>query len=375
MILKTDNLKELSQTILPAVESTDISSLPETLELIASNGILNFNVTNKEYFLNVKLPVDPNEEFHATINAILFLRLISQLTTETVELTIDNSSLVIKANGVYHIALIFEEDKLFHLPVITIEVVDEIFHINGDSLFSILKYNTKQISTGILSRPVQKMYYVDENGAITFTSGACVNKFINPLNKPIKLLFNQRLVKLFKLFKDLNVVFKVGHSDLDNGFKQSKVQFESSNIVLTAILPSDSDMLNSVPVSAIRSRAETNYPCNVYVDTSTFSDAINRMKLFVAINKAIIPYLKLVFTSDCVLIQDLDGKNVEKVTYSKDQSFEMDEYYLVVDLNELQSVLDTCSESILKFSFGDSQAMVISRLNIKNIIPEVRIDD
>lgn len=143
MILKTDNLKELSQTILPAVESTDISSLPETLELIASNGILNFNVTNKEYFLNVKLPVDPNEEFHATINAILFLRLISQLTTETVELTIDNSSLVIKANGVYHIALIFEEDKLFELPVITIDVVDEIFNINGDSLFSILKYNTK----------------------------------------------------------------------------------------------------------------------------------------------------------------------------------------------------------------------------------------
>ena len=375
MILKTDNLKELSQTILPAVESTDISSLPETLELIASNGVLNFNVTNKEYFLNVKLPVDPNEEFHATINAILFLRLISQLTTETVELTIDNSSLVIKANGVYHIALIFEEDKLFELPVITIDVVDEIFNINGDSLFSILKYNTKQISTGILSRPVQKMYYVDENGAITFTSGACVNKFINPLNKPIKLLFNQRLVKLFKLFKDLTVVFKVGHSDLDNGFKQSKVQFESSNIVLTAILPSDSDMLNSVPVSAIRNRAEANYPCNVYINTSTFNDAINRMKLFVSINKAMIPYLKLVFTSTCVLIQDLEGKNVEKVVYSKDQSFEMDDYYLVVDLNELQGVLDTCTESILKFSFGDSQALVISRVNIKNIIPEVRIDD
>jgi hypothetical protein len=45
---------------------------------------------------------------------------------------------------------------------------------------------------------------------------------------------------------------------------------------------------------------------------------------------------------------------VEKVVYSKDQSFEMDDYYLVVDLNELQGVLDTCTESILKFSFGDS---------------------
>ena len=56
------------------------------------------------------------------------------------------------------------------------------------------------------------MYYVDNEGAITFTSGACVTKF--DLAGDIKLLFNQRLVKLFKLFKNTKVHFTVGNTNI-----------------------------------------------------------------------------------------------------------------------------------------------------------------
>lgn len=374
MILKTDSLKDLAQTILPAVESTDISSLPETLELISDNGILNFNVTNREYFLNVKLNVTSNESFHATINAILFLKLISQLTTETVDLSTDDSSLIIKSNGVYKLALIFDGDKMLELPKINIENIQETFSIEGNTLFSILKYNTKQISTGILSRPVQKMYYVDSDGAITFTSGACVNYFSKPLEKNVSLLFNQRLVKLFKLFRNTNVEFKLGQSDQSNDFVQTKVSFKSDNIVLTAILNSDPALLNSVPVKAIRSRAEFNYPYSISINTSLLNDCISRMKLFVSQDRAMIPYIKLLFKTNSILLSDLEERSFEKINYSNDDLLDMDDYTLVVDLNELQGVLDTCVESVIKFSFGDSQALVISHGIIKNVIPEVRLD-
>jgi len=40
MIIKIDDLKNLSQIILPAVETTDLSSLTDTLELYAHDGIL-----------------------------------------------------------------------------------------------------------------------------------------------------------------------------------------------------------------------------------------------------------------------------------------------------------------------------------------------
>jgi hypothetical protein len=45
-----------------------------------------------------------------------------------------------------------------------------------------------------------------------------------------------------------------------------------------------------------------------------------------------------------------------------------------LDLNDLQAVLDTYSESDLTFNFGDGQCLVVSRVSIKNIIPEVSVN-
>ena len=154
MILKVEELKNLSSIILPAVESTDLTSLPETLELVASNGVLKFSITNKEYLLDVSMNIDFEESFEATVNATLFLKLISQTTTELVELSVTDSSLIIKGNGTYKLPLIFDNDVLFKIPRIDIDNVLTEFDIEGDILVNILKYNTKQISTGILSRPV-----------------------------------------------------------------------------------------------------------------------------------------------------------------------------------------------------------------------------
>lgn len=373
MILKVKDLKDLSGIILPAVESTDLTALPETLELVASNGILNFSITNKEYLLDVSVPIDYDEKFEATVNATLFLKLISQTSTELIELFVKDNSLIIKGNGTYNLPLIFQNNELFKIPRIVIDTIDSEFDIEGDLLFNILKYNTKQISTGILSRPVQKMYYIDNEGAITFTSGACVTKF--NLDKPIKLLFNQRLVKLFKLFKNNKVHFTLGHTNISNELTQTKIKFEINNIKLTAIVSSDTDMINSVPVKAIRDRAYKDYPYSISVNTSKFNDSINRMKLFIGDGKSLISYIKLTFNSDSLILSDIDNINTESVSYSS-SSLSLDKpYTLAIDLIDLQAVLDTYLGSDLILNFGDHQALVISRVSIKNIIPEVRLED
>ena len=75
---------------------------------------------------------------------------------------------------------------------------------------------------------------MDEKGAITFTNGACVNSFT--LEQPVKLLFNNRLVKLFKLFKDESVKFTIGYDPISDDIIQTKVRFATSDIIITAIL-------------------------------------------------------------------------------------------------------------------------------------------
>ena len=96
---------------------------------------------------------------------------------------------------------------------------------------SILQFNSKELSKGIISRPIQKLYYVDEHGALTFTTGACVNSF--ELQQPVKLLLNDRLVKLFKLFKGEQVDFTLGYDTISEDTIQTKVRFESDDIIIT----------------------------------------------------------------------------------------------------------------------------------------------
>ena len=172
MIIRIEDLKNVAQIILNAVDSNELSVITETLEIKVENNIFYMNVTNREYYARVKLPMHQTEEaFHATVNANLFLKLVSQITTDTVEFKVNKTSLMITANGVYKLPLIFDNDSLLELPEITINNITSEFDIEGNILSSILQYNSKQLTVGSISRPVQKLYYIDEKGALTVQEG------------------------------------------------------------------------------------------------------------------------------------------------------------------------------------------------------------
>lgn len=371
MIIRIEDLKNISQTILAAVDNNELSIITETLELVVTNKTLFMNVTNREYYAQVKLNIDEDENLHATVNANLFLKLISQITTDTVEFNVSDSYLHIKANGNYKIPLIYDDDKLLQLPTIDLNNVTTEMDISGETLLSIAQYNSKQLNTGTISKPVQKMYYVDDTGAITFTSGACVNTF--KLDKPVKILLNGRLVKLFKLFKGSKVHFKLAYDSISDDITQTKVSFESDNIVLRAILSCDDSMISSVPVTAIRARATADYPHSVNLNRDAFIESINRLMLFTSVGKNTNAYCKFTFATDNVIITDFDGENLEKLVYNNDTTNIDDNYVAALDLTDIKSVLDTCAEQYITVKFGDSQAIAICRGNIVNIIPELHV--
>ena len=370
IVIKTDAFKDVCSKILTAVDSTELSIVTETLELVTKKNILVMGVTNREYFAEVKLEMAEEYDFHATVNASLFLKLVSQITTENIQLNVVDNTLVVKGNGIYKLPLIFDGEELLTLPQINIENVTAEFPIKAEVLNSILTYNSKELTKGVISKPIQKLYYVDEMGAITFTSGACVNSFTLP--QPIKVLFNNRLVKLFKLFKDGDVEFKLGFDAISNDIVQTKVQFATESVTVTAILSCDDSLLNSVPVGGIRGRANANYPYSVNVNKDALIQTINRLTLFnsgkTAFSK---PYGKFEFGKDSVTIYDYNKENSEVVDYASGSV--ADGYTAMLNLTDLKATLDTCVESHLCINFGDSSAVVISRGNVKNVIPEVKL--
>lgn len=368
MIIKTSLLNKICDKILSAVDSSDMTSITETLELRGIDENLYLSVTNREYFVRVKVAGGATEEFHASVNADVFLKLIPRITTEDIELIINDNYLEIKGNGSYKLPLVYDNDKVLTLPPININNITGAFDISTETLRSIDNYNSKELSKGIISKPVQRYFYVDNQGAITFTSGACVNNFT--LDTSVKMLLNLKTVKLFKLFDGESVHVEVGQDITPEGITQSKVRFSSENVTLTSITTSDDSLINGVPVDAIRKRANETYLYSVELDKDELLQAINRFLLFNQSNTSDM-YCKFIFDSNKLSIQDNIGGNSEVLPYN--QHLDMTEpYEAMLELKGLKSTLETCKIKYINIAFGNHTAIVISRFNVKNVIPEAR---
>lgn len=368
MIIKTEQLADACKKILSAVDTGISSVVNETLEIKAEDKVLSLSVTNKEYFVTTKINLDVAEQFRAVVDATLFLNLVSKVTTDNIELSIKDTTLVVKANGTYKFPMIYIDSNLLVLPQINIDNKTLETTLSSEILSSIYAYNLPELNKGNIVKPIQKMFYVDEKGCITFTSGACANYFT--LEKPMKILLSQKVVKLFKLFKDSDVKFTLGYDEV-NGVVMTKVCFENDATSLTAILASDASLLNSVPANAIRGRAETTYPNTISINKSDLIHTIDRLLLFNSVGSALHKTLgKFIFKTDGVSVFDIAGVNEEFIKYDNTQATDA-EYSTILDLADLKMTLDSVVESHVTLHYGNHQAVVLARGNVKNVIPEI----
>ncbi len=365
MIINTQKLQEISNKILQAVDTdatTSVSSNGDKLELVVENNQLRLNVTNKEYYARVVIDDVANEDLRAVVDARLFLNLISKLSTENIELTTGNSTLKIKSGGSNYKLPFSDVEKLDEINIIN---VTSSFNISSDILLSILNYNSKEIKSGT-TLPIQKLFYVDEQGCLTFTTGACVNNFT--LDQPIKLLLNQKLVKLFKLFKNGAVKFTLGYDEVSGGVIQTKVKFENDEISITAITSTDNSLLDKFPVDKIRALANSTLSYQAQLNKNELSNAITRLLLVNAsrggFNKI---FGTIKFNKDSVVVYDSKEENNEVISCKTNV---VDTYSSIIDIENLKSILDSCVEDDILFNFGNKSCIILSRGNVKNVLPE-----
>lgn len=366
MIVLTEDIKSVCNKILFAIDSQNSTQITESVEMYTEGTYLYLCVTNKEYFVKIKLNVYDEYEFHATVSAASFLKLISKMNSASIELTCDGNCLIVKGDGKYKIPTIFDSNgKMLTLPEIHMDQKTIEFDISNDIISSIPKYrykfNNKQLKK-MYSNTVQDMYYIDEDGCLTFTSGACINSF--KLDKPCKFLLTDKIVKLFRLFKEEFAEFNLGHK-LFNEITQTVISLKDSNIELTAIL-NDSSLINSVPATVIRKRATNVYPHNVVVNKDMFVKAIDRLMIF---DPDIAGYFE--FSTGYVDISNKIKTNVEKIEYVNNADTLTTSYKASLDLVDLKAVLDTIDDEFINIGFGDGQAFVIIMNNITYVIPEV----
>lgn len=373
MIFKTELFKDVCSSILYAIDSSTLATITDTLELTTEGRWLYLNVTNQEYYASYKFELDHEEEFHATVNATLFLKLIDKITTEFVELQLQENNILVKANGNYRIPFVTTDDgNLLQLPKINIVNKTNEFTIDYSILSSIADYNSKNLDTSSMAKDVHTLYYIDNQGCITHTKhNACVNSF--NLAQPVKFLLNNRIVKLFKLFKNCQSInFQIGYDAISETIIQTKVAFISDFINITAIIRSDDTLLAKVPAEAIRARANKEYSNKIILNTKEFLESVSRLLLFNDSKLNAKPYSTFKFGVDGnLIIYDTKNENFESIPYQKGSELS-GEYEMRVDLTDIKKIIESTEESFVTLSCGDGKSGVISGLRVKNIFAEVK---
>ena len=376
MIIKTKDFKEAANKILLAA---NLDTNAANLELAVRNSSLYLNVTNKEYYVAVKFPLETEETFRAVVDASLFLSLVSGFTTDTFSLDIKDNTVVLgSGKSKYKVAMIYENEDLMTLPVIAIQNKTVEMTIPNDSLMSILNVNSKELlKTKYLDvSELNKLYYIDETGCFTFTNGSCLNSFT--LEKPVKLLLNDRIVRLFNLFKD-DVKFSLGMDPLANGSIQTKMVLETPDTYLAAVITCDDTLIAKVqhPCEATKRYLSENYDHKLVLSTTDLAGAINRLMAFTKnskatsekVNMAYLPTTVKIENGELVIKDKFDNYETDSIA---NESYSTGDYEMCVNLYDIKLVLDSCKADHITLNCGNHRSIVVTRGTVANLIPEVR---
>jgi len=379
MILKTKTFQEAANKILVAVS---LDRAAANLELAAKDTTLYLRVTNREYYVAVKFELEETSDFRAVVDANLFLNLISGITTEEFELTINDTNVVVKAGrSSYKLAMIYENDQLMKLPIIKL-AADEVtveMSVDFEILMSILNVNGREIQKAkkLDVNELQRYYYIDETGCFTFTTGACVNSFT--LEKPIKLLLTDKVVKLFKLFNS-NIWMSYGHTINSDNSLQPIVTFQTEDVYVATRLLSDETCIQKIkaPCDAMKNLIKEVYDHSLVLSSSDLSAAIARLLMFYK-NSSSMPALSFVpasitFNSTELIITDSTGENTEVITIENGNTAPGG-YTMGINLIDFKSVLDSCKNEHITMNCGNHKSVIINRGTISNVIAETRMKD
>lgn len=381
MIINTKDFQEAANKILLAA---DLDKNAANLELKSEGSILSLNVTNREFYVSVKFTLDAPVNFHAVVDAALFLSLVSGITTDTFNLDVDDTKIVVTSGkSKYKLPMIYDNEGLMKLPVISIQNKTVEMTFPTDVMSSILNVNSKELLklknvNGVVNE-LQKLYYIDETGCFTFTTGACVNAFT--LEKPIKLLLNDRIVKLFKLFKD-DAAFSFGMDPIGAGQIITKMTLETADIYLAAIITCDDLLINKIqgPCAATKRLIGEAYDYRLVLSANEFYNAISRLMMFTKNNKSATDKVnsyyqpvKITLRDSSLIIQD-KFDNAEYVTIENESYMPEVEYNFHVNLVDIKLVLESCRNEHVNFNCGNSRSITITRGAISNLIPEIAVN-
>lgn len=350
MKISSERLKEAVNTAGKGCGYNKLIPLTELIGISLNDGKLKLYSTDMTNFLTVTVDKVTGEDINICVEAEKFTKLVSKITSSEIELNINDDSLVVKANGVYKLPIIMDEEGIVEFPQ-NKEIVINSGEIKLTSVLSAYNINKNALAK-TLEQPYLTGYYCGEkvistdSVVITFNNFSLFGKDFEPL------LISPQMMYLLTLNNEEDIKFGVDGENL---------VFSTSNIEIRGPKLSG---IEDYPIDAINEYLNVNFESKCKISKQLVLDVLDRLSLFISQYDKNGAYFT--FGRKGLKIYSKKDSSVETVNYIESDKFTS--FTCFVDIVMLKEQLQACPEDTITLWYGNENALKIETGNIIQII-------
>lgn len=349
LTIKTTKLQEMIARAIKGASNNKMIPLTSLIAIESANGKLTLTTTDATNTLKVSTPLEA-EDFYVALQADIFSKLIAKTTTENVSLTLKESGLEIKGNGVYNIDLpLDEEGALIRFPEYTFDSKTKKIPLDKATIRSILSANRAALAT-TMEVPVLTGYYFGEQVITTDSFRVCSNQI---KLFPSDLLLPSAMIDLLEIFEEEKINVQISGK---------KLLFSTPEMTLYG---TEFPGIEDFPYEAIKAYLGTEFERSCRVSRSKFLEILDRLTLFVSEYDQNGIYLT--FTKDGIWIKSKKSNGVEQLPYAAPIE-EGEDFACFIDIELLRSQIMAQGADVIDLWYGYDKALKLSSGSITQVI-------
>lgn len=351
----TERLRQLVSYAIKGAGFNKLLELSTYMGIRVENGMLYLNTTDGTNYLSVSDSCSA-DDMDITVDADLFTKLISKITSDTVDMEVNDNSLVITGNGTYKLELIPDENgNAFSFPnrfPDKAEVIGKLSATDLNSVVTAIKSSLSGVAGGVYSN-----YYFGD--VIASTDKAMMSVF----NKKVfddAYLINKEFIDLINMSATDVTLSKSG----DMLLADTSISEKGSICVCTKI-PNN---VSEFSIDNVNKFANLDVKSFCRIRKAELLDLLDRLSLFVS--KFDDGAIQLEFEKTGVNVSSLASSGVEFIEYQECKDVEP--ITIKINIERLRNQLKAYFGDVVDLYFGNEICIKLVDNDITQVIALIK---
>lgn len=359
MKVKTESFKDLVNRVAVGASNNKLRPITQLMLVSGKGTEVTAVTTDGTNYLYVYDETDKEVDFYAVVPVEQFSKLISKMTSEYIELFVENDVLTVIGNGEYTIELPLDENgKAIVYPDPYDEFINKKHHVvEGEINVSDIKTILESVKPSLMTTyedPTYTNYYVGDNVVATDHSKiAGFNKALLDVDgTSAKLLISTELMNLLDVIETGPILYQLADNIL---------VFEADDCV---IVGKEANGLDDFEIDGINGLLNTEFPSVCKVNKQDLLNLLDRMSLFVG--KYDDNALKLIFEKEHIVVTNKNQKSSEIIDYKDSKDFKS--FECIIDVPTFVTQIKAYAGDVIELHYGREESVKLIDGDLTHII-------